>query len=204
MRPLMVGSSPCNPLYPVFILHRPQTLSVLLVAALSWKRYSLYSSCPRVLTPRQLENPADDPRAFQNHAADTSDIPNEFPGAFEGFFRSNSEPLALINRQPNSLYLGSWGTPPRSSAPRPRSPPTQRAQDGPPVCTACYSHTLSVLSRAHSQTPAFTLNFTVVPPGGALEPSSLEALIHSGARLHNQIVPCLPCSSASSFHDSPI
>ena len=189
----------------VFILHRHQTPSAPPVAGLSWKRYSPYSPYPRVLTPRQLENLADDPRNF-HRGGNVFDNPTDIPGAFENFFRSSPYPFALIDRRPNSLPLG-WRTgddSPTRTSPPPRSPPIRRAQGNPPVCTACYSRTSSVLSRAHSQTLAFTSSSTVVPPGGALEPSSLEAPIHSGARVHSQIVPYLPCPSASSLHDSPI
>ncbi|KAF8560103.1 hypothetical protein OG21DRAFT_1492507 [Imleria badia] len=68
----------------------------------------------------KLEDPADDPRDFQDRAPDVPDIPNDFPGAFEGFLRS-----------------GSWGSGDNSatgtSPPRPRSPPTQRARDTSPT-----------------------------------------------------------------------
>ncbi|KAH0838083.1 hypothetical protein J3R83DRAFT_6325 [Lanmaoa asiatica] len=60
----------------------------------------------------KLENPADDPRHFQNRAANAFDI----PGAFEGFLRSGP-------------WASNEDSAPRSSPPRPRSPPTQRTQD---------------------------------------------------------------------------
>lgn len=40
--------------------------------------------------PPQLENPADDPRDFQNRAQNMFDVPDDLPGTFEGFLRPRS------------------------------------------------------------------------------------------------------------------
>ncbi|KAI9570321.1 hypothetical protein HD554DRAFT_399287 [Boletus coccyginus] len=66
----------------------------------------------------KLENPADDPRDFQDRAPGVFDIPNEFPGAFQGLFRSHS-------------WRTSRDPPTRSPPPPPRSPPRHRPQDNP-------------------------------------------------------------------------
>lgn len=113
--------------------------------------------------------------------------------------------LVLIIRPLNPFHLGSWrstGNSTRSSPPRPRSPPTQRAQDT-SVCTAFFLIP-SVHIHSHSRPPAFTLNSTVVPAEEVPEPSSLEAPTHSGAHPPSQSVPCQPYSSPSSFPYSPI
>ncbi|KAN0100379.1 hypothetical protein V8E55_000363 [Tylopilus felleus] len=60
----------------------------------------------------KLENPADDPRDFQNRAQNMFDVPDDLPGTFEGFLRPPS-----------------WRSTENSSPPRSGSPPTQRMQD---------------------------------------------------------------------------
>jgi E3 ubiquitin-protein ligase RNF115/126 len=60
--------------------------------------------------------------------------PMNSPARSKAFFVRVPFPLALINRQPNSLHLASWGAP----APRPRPPPTQRAHEIPPPNTGLH------------------------------------------------------------------
>ena len=171
MRPLMVSPPLLVPGHIHSSLsHRLQILSAHLVAALSWKRYTYFLL---VVSPHLAHHLAS--LRIQQTILGIFKIAQPtcltslttFPARSRVFCVRVPSPLALPSLAPNSLLLGSWsGTEDSAAFHRPRSPPTQRSQDNPSVCTPFYFPTPSLLSISQAST-GLRFEFHSGPGGGS-------------------------------------